>query len=269
MAGKLTVRRHSLVVRITHWINVLAFVVLLGSGLQIFNAHPALYWGEASTFARPWIGMTAVERLSGEWVGITTAGGRVFETTGVLGFSGNQARGFPSWATIPSWRDLAAGRRWHFFFAWVLVLNGLVYLLSGLLGRHVRRDLLPTLEQLGPRHLWREARDHARLRFAKGEAARAYNALQKLTYLPVIFLLLPAMVLTGLCMSPAIGAAAPWLVELFGGRQSARAIHFLAAALLVLFTLVHAAMVVAAGPINHMRGMITGRYVIDSSGDPA
>lgn len=255
------VRRHGLTTRLTHWINAAALLVLLLSGLQIFNAHPALYWGDVSTFARPWVAMVAAER-GGEAVGITKLGPAVFETTGVLGFSGNEVRGFPSWATLPSYRSLADGRRWHFAFAWLFVLNGLVYLGAGLAGGHFRRDLLPSRDQLSPRHLLGEIVDHARLRFAKGEAARRYNALQKLTYLAVLFGLLPMMVLTGLSMSPGLNAGFPWLPELFGGRQSARTLHFITATLIVLFVVVHLAMVVLSGPVNGLRSMITGRFKI-------
>ncbi|MCR5878265.1 cytochrome b/b6 domain-containing protein [Phenylobacterium sp. J367] len=263
-------RRHSVLVRLTHWLGVLAVSLLLMSGLQIFNAHPALYWGQKSTFREPWLVMGMVER-GGQPVGVTQIGDTVFETTGVLGYSGaagkREPRGFPAWATVPSYRDLASGRRWHFFFAWLFVINGLVYLAWGLIGGHLRRDLLPTKDQWRPRHLWREAADHARLRFPKGEAARSYNAIQKLTYLLMILIVLPLMLLTGLSMSPGFNATAPWLIDLFGGRQSARSIHFICAGLIVLFVIVHVALVVLSGFWNNMRSMITGFYAVDTSRD--
>ena len=259
------VRRHGLTTRLTHWINAAALLVLLLSGLQIFNAHPALYWGDVSTFARPWISMFAAER-GGEAIGVTKIGSAYVETTGVFGFSGNEVRGFPSWATLPSYRSLADGRRWHFAFAWLFVLNGLVYLGAGLIGGHFRRDLLPSRDQLSLRHLLAEVADHARLRFAKGEAARRYNALQKLAYLAVIFVLLPMMVLTGLSMSPGMNAGFPWLPDLFGGRQSARTIHFITAGLIVAFVVVHLAMVLLSGPLNGLRSMITSRLAIQEDG---
>lgn len=254
------IRRHSLATRLTHWTNVLAVLVLLTSGLQIFNAHPVLYWGEASRFADPWVAMVAAER-GGEMVGLTRVGDAVFETTGVLGFSG-EARGFPAWATLPSYRSLADGRRWHFFFAWVFVINGLIYLAAGLLSGHFRRDLLPNRDQVGPRAVLRELADHARLRFPKGPEARRYNLLQKLSYLAVVFLLLPLMLLTGLSMSPAFGSAGYGLIDLFGGRQSARTLHFISAALIALFVLLHVAMVFAAGAWNNVRAMVTGRFAL-------
>lgn len=257
------VKRHGIVTRLTHWLNVVFLAALLMSGLQIFNAHPALYWGEVSTFADPWIAMKK-EEIGGEARGITTIGSARFDTTGLLGWSGKEGmreqRGFPAWATIPSWRDLAAGRRWHFFFAWVFVANGLLYLLWSLLSGHLRRDLLPTRDQLRPGHIAHEIAGHARLRFPR---TRNYNVIQKLTYLSVILVLLPLMLLTGLCMSPGFNATAPWLTDLFGGRQSARTIHFLSASLIVLFVVVHLVLVVLSGLWNNLRSMITGRYAAE------
>lgn len=263
------VKRHSLVTRLTHWANVLAIALLLMSGLQIFNAHPALYWGAKSTFAEPWVAMKK-EEIGGEPRGITTVGPMRFDTTGLFGWSGKEGmreqRGFPAWATIPSYRSLADGRRWHFFFAWLFVVNGLIYLAWSLLGGHLRRDLLPARDQLSPKHILHEISTHARLRFPKGEDARRYNVIQKFTYLAVILILLPAMVATGLTMSPGFNAAAPWLVDLFGGRQSARTLHFLSASLIVAFVVVHVILVVLSGLWNNLRSMITGRYAIEIEG---
>jgi thiosulfate reductase cytochrome b subunit len=270
MTTKVLVRRHSGVTRITHWINVLALSLLLMSGLQIFNAHGALYWGAKSNFERPWLAIGAAER-NGQTAGVTRVAGHAFVTTGVLGWSGEpgarEQRAFPAWATVPSWRDLAWGRRWHFFFAWVFAINGFAYLAWGLLGGHIRRDLWPTRDQLKPGHLWHEIVTHARLRFPKGEEAKSYNALQKLAYLAVALVLLPLMVATGLTMSPGVDAGFPWLVDLFGGRQSARSIHFICANLIVLFVIVHLAMVVASGLWNNIRSMVTGRYAVEVEGD--
>ena len=220
-----TIRRHSLWVRLTHWINALCLVVLLMSGLQIFDAHRELYWGIQSHFVHPLLALP---------------------------------HGFPFWITLPGYQDLAAVRLWHFFFAWLFVLNGSVYFLVGQIGGHVRRDLLLSRAQL--HGLGRSLLEHLRLRFPRGDAARVYNPLQKLSYLGVVFVLLPLMLLTGLTMSPAIDTAAPILLDVFGGRQSARSIHFFVAALLVGFTAVHLAMVLLSGFFNNMRGMITGRH---------
>jgi len=199
-------------------------------------------------------------------------GASTFDTTGIFGVSRNAARqevarGFPRWFTLPSWRDLALGRRWHFFFAWLFAVNLLLYLLAAVASGHLRRDLLPARGQMRPRALLRDIADHLRLKFPRGEAARHYNPLQKLSYVAVVLVLLPAMVLTGLTMSPGIDAILPWLVDIFGGRQSARTIHFIAASLITLFVLVHVVMVILAGPINELRSMITGKFAISPGGD--
>ena len=263
--AKVLVYRHAAVTRLTHWINALALTLLLMSGLNIFGAHPALYWGQKATFAHPWVSMTA-EQQGDRTVGVTRIGSAKFNTTGVLGYSGKpgaeEAVAFPAWATVPSYRDLADSRHWHFFFAWLFVLNGLVYWLVGLVGGHIRKDLVPSGADLKPRNIWHEIVTHAKLKFPKGEEARRYNVLQKGAYLGVVLVLLPLMVLTGLCMSPGFNAATPWLVDFFGGRQSARTIHFLTATGIVGFVLLHLAMVVASGTWNNIRSMITGRYAI-------
>jgi thiosulfate reductase cytochrome b subunit len=271
---KILVYRHAAVTRITHWINVLALTLLLMSGLNIFGAHPALYWGQKATFAHPWVSMTA-QQQGNRTIGVTQIGSAKFNTTGVLGYSGKpgaeEAVAFPSWATVPSERDLADSRHWHFFFAWLFVLNGLVYWLVGLGRGHILKDLAPTKADLKPKNVWHEIVTHAQLKFPKGEEARRYNVLQKAAYLAVVLILLPLMVLTGLCMSPGFDAGAPWLVDFFGGRQSARTIHFLTAFSIVGFILVHLFMVVASGTWNNIRSMITGRYAIvpDKSGEAA
>lgn len=144
----------------------------------------------------------------------------------------------------------------------MFVINGFVYVLYGLIGRHFRRDLAPTAEDVSPKNLWHEIKDHARLRFPKGEKAKRYNALQKLTYILVIFVLLPLMIGSGLTMSPAMDAGYPLLLDIFGGRQSARGIHFITAWALVAFVIVHVAMVILSGLWNNMRSMVTGRYAI-------
>jgi thiosulfate reductase cytochrome b subunit len=231
MTTREIIRRHSLATRCLHWVNALCVFLVLMSGLQIFNADPRLYWGQFG--ASPDRALLAIG-----------------------------AHGFPHWLTLPSWQDLSTGRRWHFFFAWLLVFNSALYLLFSLLSGHVRRDLLPSRAEIAPSHVARDVWDHVRLRFPRGEAAKHYNVLQKLAYVGVIFVLAPTLLATGLAMSPGFDAACPWLVTLLGGRQSARTIHFTAAMLVALFILIHLIMVVLAGPWNEVRSMITGRYVV-------
>ncbi len=267
------VHRHALATRITHWINALCVTVLLMSGLQIFLAHPALYLGQFGADSdRPVFEIGAEANQAGAQRGFVRLGSAAIDTTGVLGLVPNAdgdltERAFPRWATIPGWRSLALGRRWHFFFAWLFVANLAAYYLFGLINGHLRRDLAPTREQLRPRAILADIVDHLRLRFPKGEAARRYNPLQKLAYVGVVVALLPVMILTGLTMSPGMDALLPWLVDLFGGRQSARTLHFMTAGLLVLFVIVHLTMVLLAGPINGVRAMITGKLAISEEDD--
>jgi thiosulfate reductase cytochrome b subunit len=260
-----TVLRHRLPLRLMHWINLLCMLVLVGSGLQIFNAHPALYWGQASTFDHPALAMTAAPGVDGKARGITTIGETRFDTTGVLGVSRRAdgmrvKRGFPEWATIPGPRSLALGRRWHFFFAWLWVINGACYLLWSLASRHLTRDL--AMQRRDWHSIPASILEHLRFRHPVGDDAARYNPLQKLAYLGVIFVLAPLALLTGLSMSPQLGGVLGWWLQLVGGRQSARAIHFIVMSLFVLFTVVHVLMVVYAGPINEMRSMISGRFRI-------
>ena len=258
--------RHTLPVRIMHWINVIALSILLMSGLNIFDAHPALNWGKSSyTGAAPVLEIGARMTPSGDMQGITRVLGREFDTTGVLGVAADREgeaslRAFPWWIMLPDNRWLAMARSWHFFFAWVLVLNGLAYLIYSAASRHLARDLAPDRNDW--RSIGRSILDHLRFRHPNGEAAKRYNVLQKLAYLAVIFVLVPLMVVMGLAMSPTADVWWPGWVDLAGGRQSARTIHFIVAWLLVGFVLIHVFEVVVSGLWNHLRSMITGRYRI-------
>ena len=270
VATKRKIYRHAFIVRITHWINAACFVFLLLSGLQIFNAHPHLYWGDASTFDQnnqptgTFLSMGTIVDEAGERRGVVRImGGPLLDTTGVLGASQYNGqltpRAFPPWITLPSPQDLSAGRLWQFFFAWIFVINGIVYVAYGLAGRHFWRDFIPSRDQW--RTFGRTVWEHVRFRFPHGEEATRYNILQQLAYI-VAVVALAVMVITGLSMSPGLNAAFPWLPELFGGRQSARTFHFISASILVLFALIHIAMVLVAGAWNEVRSMITGRYTI-------
>lgn len=223
--GSTAIRRHRLATRVWHWLNAVAVFVLIGSGLGISNAHPRLYWGRyGANFDHAWA----------------------------------QLPRFPAWLTIPASYNLAISRRWHLFFALVLAFSLLGYLLVSLLNRHIQRDLRLRRRDLAPAHIVADVRAHLDLRFHDPEAPGEYNVLQKLSYVAVIFVLLPLVILTGLALSPGMDAAWPWLLDLFGGRQSARSLHFLAMAGLALFTVVHLTLVILAGVGNELRSMITG-----------
>lgn len=227
------IAKHKLATRLWHWINALTIFVLLGSGLMILNAHPNLYWGQyGANFDQPWFKVAYVFE-----------GGRV-----------------PGWLTIPSTYNLALARRWHLTFALVLGFGLLFFMAASLINRHFQRDLRLRRAELAPAHLAHDVREHLALRFHDPKAPGSFNTLQKLSYVGVIFLAIPLVIATGLTMSPGINAAAPWLLDLFGGRQSARSIHVIAAMALAAFIVVHLALVILAGPVNEVRSMITGRW---------
>lgn len=216
--------RHRLATRLWHWINALAVLVLVMSGLMIFNAHPRLYWGEAGALGDPaWLEI-------GDFSGIA----------------------FPGWMTIPGTYSLADARLWHLAFAWVLALGLLAFLLASLANRHIARDLHLTREDWRPAAMWRAVVHHGR------QDNGRYNPVQKLAYALVLFGLLPCLIATGLAMSPGMDAAWPWLTEVWGGRQSARSVHFLCTFALVGFVAVHLVMVLLSGPLAQVRAMITG-----------
>ncbi len=260
--------RHTIPVRLLHWINAICLFVMLLTGLQIFNAHPALYWGNAADFDHPFLAMRAEGTADNYW-GVTVLGPWKFDTDGVFGVSDTDGvkgvRGFPEWATIPSASpNLALGRLWHFAFAWLLVINGLAYFAYIFWSGHAKRELVPTKQDI--QALPHEIVTHAKLQFPKGEAAKHYNGIQKLTYFIVIFVFGPLIVLTGLTMSPTMDSVFPFLVWVFGGRQSARTIHFLVAFSFLGFFVVHMAALLLSHPWNGLRSMITGRFGIEKEG---
>jgi thiosulfate reductase cytochrome b subunit len=216
--------RHSAVVRVTHWITTLSFVGLLVSGVAILLSHPRLYWGETGA-----VGAPSLIDLPLPFVLVNQNG----------------------------W-----GRHLHFLSAWVLVLNGLLYALSGFLTQHFRKNLLPTRADLTWSSFSHVISRHVRLRRPGAEEARTYNVLQRITYLVVVFGLFPLVIWTGLAMSPAITSVAPVLVTVFGGQQSARTIHFFVSCFLLLFVFIHIGMVCLAGFGNRVRSMITGHSAI-------
>lgn len=229
------IQRHGLATRLWHWVNAVAVFVLIGSGLGISNAHPRLYWGQyGANFDHAWLELPR----------------------------------FPHWITIPASYNLAISRRWHLFFALVMAFALLAYMIWSLLDRHFRRDLTLRRRELSPRHLWADFRAHLDFRFHDPEAPRDYNVFQKLSYLLILFVALPLAILTGIALSPGMNAAWPWVLDVLGGRQSARSVHFIASAAITLFTVVHLALVILAGAANETRSMITGRWRVPPDGRP-
>ncbi|WP_310596133.1 MULTISPECIES: cytochrome b/b6 domain-containing protein [unclassified Sphingomonas] len=222
------IRRHAVATRLWHWTNAIAFFILLGSGLGISNAHPRLYWGRyGANFDHAWATLPR----------------------------------FPAWLTIPSSYNLAISRRWHLFFALVFAFGLAAFMVASIANRHFRRLRL-TRADVSPAHLAADVRDHWNFRFHDARDPGAYNSLQKWSYILVLFVALPAMILTGLALSPGMDAAWPWLLDVTGGRQSARSIHFIAASLLGGFAVVHLVLVILAGAGNELRSMLSGWWKV-------
>ncbi|NNC59903.1 MAG: DUF4405 domain-containing protein [Erythrobacter sp.] len=215
--------KHALITRLWHWINLACVVVLFMSGLNISNAHRRLYWGE--------------------W-----------------GFAPEQAwlsvPRFPGWATIPGHYDLAEARDWHNLSAWIFAVTLLVMWLSMLANRHFQRDLVTHRIEWKPSAIWDDIRRHLKFDFDHGEGK--YNFLQRVAYGLVLGVFLPMMIFTGMAISPGLEPAWGWFVELVGGRQSARSLHFLFAWAIAGFLIIHVLLVIAHKPLDLMKAMITG-----------
>ena len=216
-------KRHALSTRLWHWVNALSLIVLFMSGLNISNAHPHLYWGQWG-FAP-----------STAWLDVVR---------------------FPGWATIPDHYSLAGARDWHVLFAWVFAVSLLLFMLAALFNGHFRRDIATGWKDWKPAAVWFDIRAHLRFEFDHGGSK--YNFLQKAAYGVVLFILLPLMIFTGMAISPGTDAAWPFLLDVFGGRQSARSVHFIVAWSLFFFFLLHIVLVLLNKPARHVGEMITG-----------
>lgn len=257
MDERKVVYRHSGATRITHWLFFLAFLALVSSGLQIFNAAPFLDASDKTDPSHRVLQISAPR----EGIGTVTLFGRSVTTTGWLGWTddgmgGTAPRAFPGWITIPAYQDLADGRRWHLFFAWIMMLSGAAYLVWGFARRDLRELVLRPRDvpKLLPMQLY-----YLRLRKTAPPHGK-YNPLQKMAYTTVLFIFAPLLVLSGLALSPGFDAWAPWLPHLLGGRQFARLWHFAAMVALIGFFATHMILVLTTGVVNHLRSMVTGYY---------
>jgi len=212
---------HSAVVRITHWLTTLSFLALSVSGVAILMSHPRLYWGETGNVETPSLIDLPIDFVL---------------------------------ANQNGW-----GRYLHFQSAWIVVFTGLAYAISGVRTQHFRKDLIPSRHDLSWRSVATAIADHLRLKFRRDDEEPAYNVLQRITYLGVVFVLFPLMIWTGFAMSPSLTSIFPPMVTVLGGQQSARTIHFVAANLLLLFAAGHVLMVVLAGFTKQVGAMIVGR----------
>lgn len=264
--------RHPLPVRLWHWVTVAAVAGLLLTGFCILNVHPRLYWGEVgNATTRPVIALESAQ-AGGSRAGarpppaVLRLGSHAWNVTGYLGAVldlGPDGTYFLITMTPDSWQ-FGAMRAWHFACAWILVLTWSGYGAYVLISGRLRRTLLPSAAQVRRRALLQDIWDHLRLKKYRGEEARRYNMLQKVTYLAVLFVLIPLAIVSGLTLSNAVTARFPELYSLLGGRQSARTLHALCAAALSLFVVVHVAQLFVAGFINHLRSMLTGKFVVRS-----
>ncbi len=256
-ARRPAIYRYAFLTRASHWLWVLAFFILVGSGLQIFNASPNLDASDKSDPARRVLAIGS----PAEGVGTTTIFGHTFVTTGWLGWTsdGMGSRGahaFAATITVPGFQDLAGGRRWHFFFAWIAALCWLAWLLSAAIKGSLREMILRPSDL--PK-LWPMQAYYLRLRRSPPPYG-IYNPLQKASYTAVLFVIAPLVVITGLALSPGIDAIANPLTVLFGGRQFARLWHFAGMLLLLIFFAIHTFQVATQGIVNQMRSMITGWF---------
>ncbi len=242
------VHGHKRWVRITHWIITFSFLALTVSGFIILMCHPRFYWGEVGNDLTPALFELPVSRnyRHGGWEHSQA----FFD-----------AKGSPVSAsrTYEIFNQNGWGRSLHFLAAWVLVITGLIYLLTGIYSGHIKNHLFPSINALHPKLYWADLRNRFKIKFPPAAPGPNYGLLQKTTYTLVIFFLLPLAILTGLTMSPAITAAYPFLLKIFMGVQSARTIHFFASVALVIFLLVHILMVIRSGFKKQMRAMTLGK----------
>jgi thiosulfate reductase cytochrome b subunit len=238
--------RHVLWVRICHWLVAMSMLTLAFTGFVILMAHPRLYWGNVGNDLTPALLELPISnnhRPDG-WQQTV-----VFTELASTPISANRTYGI--------FNQNGWGRSLHFLAGWFFVIAGGFYAFAAIATGHLRRHLLPRPRELKPRALWQDLGSHLR-RQSGPPGGRAYGLLQKCAYTSVAFIALPLMVITGLAMSPAVAAAYPMLLDMFGGHQSARTVHFFGFAALVLFLVVHVAMVFLTGFRRQLRAMILG-----------
>jgi thiosulfate reductase cytochrome b subunit len=242
------VTQHARWVRLSHWIVTASFLTLAFTGFVILMAHPRLYWGDAGNDLTPALLELPISRN--------------YKHTGYEGrapFFDGATSPISASRTFDIFNQNGWGRSLHFLAAWLLVLPGAIYLVTGILSGHFRMNVWPRRRELTRRLFRQELADHLRLRIPQATGGPAYGLFQKLAYCGVVFLALPLAVLSGLTMSPAITAGYPALLSMFGGYQSARTIHFFTFGALTLFVVAHVGMVARSGLRRQMRAMTLGK----------
>jgi thiosulfate reductase cytochrome b subunit len=242
-----TPARHTRLVKSTHWLITIAFLILAFTGFTILKAHPRLYWGEVGNDLTPAFLELPISRnyKHGGWTNATP-------------FFARPASPISASRTIGIYNQNSWGRSLHFLAGWILVATGAAYLFSGFLTNHLRQHLVPRSAEFSPRLFWNDFMEHVRLKIRTPTGGPQYGLLQKTSYFFVVFIALPLTGITGLAMSPTITAAFPFLSGMFGGFQSARTIHFFLSVFLALFLLIHVVMIIKSGFKRQMRAMTIG-----------
>lgn len=238
-------RSHSSWVRICHWLVAASYLTLAISGFLILMVHPRLYLGEVGNDLTPALLTLPI-----------SSNHRPRELQSAVVFAELPGRPITAERNFPIFNQNSWARSLHFLAAWVFVLVGIIYFTIGIATGHIVRDLLPRIRELAPSAVWQDLKNHLRTDFA---SSHSYNLTQKLAYASVLFIVFPVMIASGLTMSPAMTNAFPLLLDVFGGYQSARTVHFFGFAALILFFIVHLAMVIATGFRRQLRAMTWGK----------
>ena len=239
---------HKRWVKGSHWIITLSFFLLVFTGFEMIMVHPRFYWGEAGNDLTPaWLELPVSRNYKhGGW-------GKSIPFSEVAGAPVSASR------TYDIFNQNGWGRSLHFLAAWFLVITGLVYFIAGIFSGHFRMNLWPVAKEFSLRLLWRDVINHVRMQIPTATNGPQYGLLQKVSYIFVIVILMPLVIMTGMTMSPAITASYPFLLKIFFGAQSARTLHFLASAALVVFLVVHVVMIIKSGFKQQIRALTIGK----------
>jgi len=244
---------HSVWVRISHWLAAFSIIAMMISGYAMLMTNPNLYWGEVGNPLVPAFLELPVSRNHQHAGWSEPTAFFESESSAVSANRGYEILNLNSW-----------GRSLHFLAAWILLFTGCIYLLLGLVSGHFRHRLWPRSGELSGSALANDLRQHVRFRVSASSEGGAYGLLQKLSYCVILFLVIPVLFLTGLTMSPVVTAAYPVLLDIFGGYQSARTIHFFAFVIVTLFLLAHLLMIVLTGAGRQLRGMTLGSRTLET-----
>ncbi len=242
--------KHKPWVKTSHWIITLSFLLLVFTGIEILMVHPRLYWGEVGNELTPALIELPISRNHNrsDWEEQVP----FFDSENSPVSAGRNGE-------EEMFNENGWGRSLHFLAAWFLVLTGLVYLILGIISGHFRKHIWPRIKELTPSQLFRDIRDHLKMKISPPTGGPQYGILQKIAYMSIVFISFPMAIITGFTMSPAITAAFPFLLEIFGGYQTARTIHFFTSIGLEVFLIMHIIMIISSGFKQHLRYMTLGK----------